>query len=90
MAPPTSIAVFRSFERNSPLAHATPPTRSLWPPMYFVAEWTTTSKPSSAGLHRYGDANVLSTTAGTPAARHRFPSAARSATVTFGFAMVST
>ena len=58
--------------------------------MYFVAECSTKSKPCAAGVHRYGDANVLSTAHGTPASRQSAPSAPRSATVTFGFAIVST
>ena len=29
---------------------ATPPTTSLWPPMYFVVEWTTTSAPERERL----------------------------------------
>src|SRR5919204_570970 len=90
MAPPVSMAVARRRFLSSSVVHATPPIRSWWPPMYLVAEWITTSKPSSAGVHRYGEANVLSTTAVTPAVRHRSARAARSATVTLGLAMVST
>jgi hypothetical protein len=41
-------------------------------------------------VHRYGDANVLSTTLGTPAADASGASVSRSDTVTFGFAIVST
>ena len=32
-----------------------------------MAEWITYVEPEPAGLHRYGEANVLSTAAGTPA-----------------------
>ena len=38
-----------------------------WPPMNFVAEWTTMSAPHSSGRTRYGVAKVLSTTSGMPA-----------------------
>jgi hypothetical protein len=31
---------------------AKPPTRSEWPPRYFVVEWTTMSAPSSSGRCR--------------------------------------
>ena len=31
-----------------------PPTTSLWPPRYFVDEWTTMSAPSVSGCWRYG------------------------------------
>ena len=46
---------------------AKPPTRSEWPPRYFVVEWTTMSAPSSSGRWRYGVAKVLSTTTTAPA-----------------------
>ncbi len=36
-----------------------------WPPMNLVAEWITMSAPHSIGRHRYGVANVLSTTSGS-------------------------
>src|ERR1022692_2795499 len=36
-----------------------------WPPMNLVAEWMTMSAPHSIGRHRYGVANVLSTTSGS-------------------------
>ena len=55
-----------------------------------MAEWITYSNPSRAGVHRYGEANVLSTDAGTPASPQSAPSASRSATVTLGLAIVST
>ena len=35
-----------------------------WPPMNFVAEWTTMSAPHSIGRQRYGVANVLSIISG--------------------------
>ena len=90
IVPPVSIAVSRSAAQASRDPHTTPPIRSLCPPMNFVAECRTYSNPQRDGLARYGDANVLSTTAGTPFARHSAPSASRSATVTLGFAIVST
>ena len=90
IVPPVSIAVSRSAAKPSIDVHTTPPIRSLWPPMNFVAECTTYSNPHRDGLARYGEANVLSTTAGTPCARHSAPNASRSATVTLGFAIVST
>ena len=90
MVPPTSIAVARSRSRPSFDAHTTPPTRSWCPPMYFVAECSTKSNPCSAGVHSAGEANVLSTTDGTPAEAATSPSVLRSATVTLGLAIVST
>ena len=39
-----------------------------WPERNLVAEWITMSAPRSMGLHRYGVANVASTTSGSPAA----------------------
>ena len=90
IVPPVSIAVSRSAAHPSRDPHTTPAIRSLCPPMNLVAECRTYSNPHRDGLARKGDANVLSTTAGTPLARHSAPSASRSATVTFGFAIVST
>ena len=46
----------------------TPPIELPWPPMYFVAEYTTMAAPCSSGRHSSGAA-VLSTTSGIPAAR---------------------
>ena len=51
---------------NRPLSTITPPIAVPWPQMNFVAECTTMSAPHSSGRHRYGEANVLSTTSGTP------------------------
>ena len=39
--PPVSMAVSRSRTRPSCDVHTTPPIRSWWPPMYFVAECST-------------------------------------------------
>ncbi|TYZ59845.1 hypothetical protein PybrP1_005481 [[Pythium] brassicae (nom. inval.)] len=44
------------------LVIATPMTTSLWPLMYLVMLWMTTSAPRSSGFWKYGDMNVLSTT----------------------------
>ncbi len=56
-----------------PLSHGKRPPSTITPPiavpcpqMNLVAECTTMSAPHSSGRHRYGDANVLSTTSGTP------------------------
>ncbi len=57
--------------------------------MYFVTEWTTRSAPSASGLHRYGEANVLSTTTGTPRSWAASAMAAMSAISVVGLAMVS-
>src|SRR5437867_2253531 len=63
---------------------------SAWPPRYLVAEWTTTAAPCSIGRQKRGEATVLSTTSGTPAAAATSASAGRSATAKVGLAMVST
>ena len=49
------------FSRASSLVIRAPATTSLWPPMYLVALWTTTSAPRCSGCCRYGVAKVLST-----------------------------
>ena len=54
-------------QSNLPQSTTTPPMTVPWPPIHFVAEWTTMSAPSSIGLARSG-AHVLSTMSGTPAA----------------------
>ena len=46
-----------SFRRKT----SAPPCTSLWPPKYFVVEWSTMSAPSSSGRWSAGVANVLST-----------------------------
>ena len=43
-----------------------PPRVVPWPPMNFVAEWTTISAPCSMGRIRYGVPKVLSITTGIP------------------------
>ena len=53
----------------------TPPTTSLWPPMYFVVECTTRSAPSASGCCKKGEAKVLSTASSTPDGRDRASSA---------------
>jgi hypothetical protein len=75
--------------RSRSANRAIPPTTSLCPPRYLVAEWTTTAAPCSIGRHRYGEATVLSTTRGTPAAAPTSARAGRSATVRVGLATVS-
>src|SRR6202000_537926 len=60
--------------RHVPAPVPTPPVDVPWPPMNLVAEWITMSAPHSIGRHRYGVANVLSTTRGSscsgPTAAH--------------------
>ena len=51
----------RVVQRPASSVIATPPTTSLWPPMYFVVECTTICAPSASGCWKYGVANVLST-----------------------------
>ena len=58
---------------NLPLSHGKRPDSTITPakvvpcpPRYLVAEWMTTSAPQSMGLHKYGEATVLSTIKGTP------------------------
>ena len=48
------------------LPATTPASTSEWPERYFVADSTTRSAPSASGRHRYGEANVLSTTTVAP------------------------
>ena len=47
---------------SSSFVTATPRIVSECPPRYLVAEWNTTSAPSSSGRWRAGEANVLSMT----------------------------
>ena len=75
---------------------ATPTTVSECPPRYFVAEWNTTSAPSSSGRWIAGEANVLSITSSggggrpAPPARWRIAAAAAmSVTLSSGFDGVS-
>ncbi len=63
-----------------------PPIDVPWPPRNFVAECTTMSAPHSIGRHRYGVANVLSTTSGTPIPWAIAATASRSSTVPGGVA----
>jgi hypothetical protein len=58
--------------------------------MNFVAECTTYSNPHRDGLARYGDANVLSTDGRHALRATERPQGLEVATVTFGFAIVST
>jgi hypothetical protein len=62
---------------------------SEWPPRYFVAECTTSEAPHCSGRQTAGEANVLSTTNGTPASRQTAPMAGRSETAVVGLAIVS-
>src|SRR4051794_28507376 len=57
--------------------------------MYLVAECTTRSAPQDSGRHTAGEANVLSTTSGTPASRQTAANAGRSDTAVVGLAIVS-
>ena len=66
-----------------------PPIVVPWPLMNLVAECTTISAPRSIGRHRYGEANVLSTTSGMPCLCASFASPARSASVPDGLPIVS-
>ncbi len=66
-----------------------PATTSLWPLMYFVVEWMTTSAPSSRGRCRSGVRNVLSTTTRAPTSCAAALIAARSVTRSSGFDGVS-
>ena len=66
-----------------------PPTTSLWPPRYFVAECTTTSAPSVSGCWRYGVANVLSTTTSAPRSWASCATASMSIHVSSGLVGVS-
>ena len=70
-------------------ATATPPVVSLWPPMYLVAECTTTSAPNSMGRQIAGEAKVESTTSEAPASCAICASAGRSETVIVGLDSVS-
>ncbi len=90
-SPPTAFCRNPSRSPNSAsAATATPPTRSEWPPMYFVAECMTIPKPNSIGRCKAGLANVLSATAITPCSRAICPTAARSMIFNSGFDGVST
>ena len=74
---------------NRPLSTITPPIAVPWPQMNFVAEWTTMSAPHSSGRHRYGEANVLSTTSGTPLSCASCASASMSITSIVGLPIIS-
>ena len=60
-----------------------------WPPMNFVAEWTTTSAPCSMGRRRKGVAKVLSTMSGMPCRWATAEIASMSMTSEFGLPSVS-
>ena len=62
IVPPVRVAVLVIDLISSFDPMIAPPRRSLWPPMYLVQLSTTRSAPSSRGLWKYGEANVLSTT----------------------------
>ena len=55
-----------AFQSNLPESTRMPPMEVPWPPMNFVAEFTTMSAPHSIGRHRAGEALVLSMMSGTP------------------------
>ena len=76
-------------QSNVPPSTITPPIEVPWPPMNFVAEWITMCAPCSNGRHRYGVANVLSITSGTPASSAMAAQAAISSTSMRGFPIVS-
>src|SRR5215831_12173026 len=63
---------------------AAPAMRSLWPPRYFVAEWTTTSTPHSSGRWLYGVAKVPSITVLTRCRRPISAKRSRSSTRLYG------
>ena len=67
----------------------TPPIDVPWPPMNFVAECVTMSAPCASGLHRYGDASVLSITSGMPLSCAIFDTASKSKMSPFGLPMLS-
>ena len=67
-----------------------PPTVSVWPPRYFVVEWTTASAPRSSGCWRYGVAKVLSTTSVAPTACAAAAALRMSTMLSSGFDGVST
>jgi hypothetical protein len=66
-----------------------PLVASPWPLRNFVPLWKTTSAPHSRGRQRTGVAKVLSTIRSAPAFLAAFETAARSATPTSGFEIVS-
>ena len=72
------------------LVTASPATKSLWPPKYFVALCTTISAPNSSGRCRYGVMNVLSTIVKMLCFFAIAATPARSVTVKSGFAGLST
>ena len=74
---------------NVPASTTTPPMLVPWPPMNFVAECSTMSAPQSIGRHKYGVANVLSTSSGAPCSCARRASASMSSTLPPGLPIVS-
>ena len=64
--PPVSTWSARTASTSDRRPATTPASTSEWPAMYFVADSTTRSAPWASGRHRYGEANVLSTTTVAP------------------------
>ena len=79
----------RSASSSSSMA-TKPPTTSLWPPRYLVAECTTTSAPRASGCCRAGVAKVLSTTTSAPRSWASAPTASMSTMRSHGLLGVST
>ena len=76
-------------QSNLPESTTTPPMEVPWPPMNFVAEWTTMSAPWSIGRIRYGVAIVLSTISGMPASWAIAATASMSSVSSLGLPTVS-
>ena len=74
---------------SSWLVVTAPPTTSLWPPRYLVAECTTASAPRLIGCCRYGVAKVLSTTTRPPSSWTTAQTCSISMIVSSGFVGVS-
>ena len=84
IAPYSERRCTRAAASSSDAVIAAPMSTSLWPEMYFVAECTTTSAPSSSGRCSSGVANVLSTATIAPCACAARAIAAMSATSSAG------
>ena len=70
----------RTSAMNVEVLAMTPATMSEWPLRYFVALWTTTSKPMAAGLKLTGGVKVLSMTEVSWCSRQKATTALRSPT----------
>ena len=76
-------------QSKRPPSITAPPIAMPWPPIHLVIECMTRSAPRSSGRHRYGVANVLSTSSGMPASCAIPASAGMSSTSRPGLPIVS-